>query len=149
MKLNSLQEQNLSNKNLATISRRAVAFVIDDFIASIFFIVIFYEQITSFADVLSMMTFIQQNVWVLMSIKVIYHTFFVATNGATLGKYIVKIKVVNEESGELLSWGMALVRALVRTAGEMLLYFTFVFAFGNPKRQTLQDKLAKSVVVNA
>ena len=140
---------NIENKNLATIGRRAVAFTIDDFIASIFFIVIFYEQITSFIDVVDMMSFIQQNVWVLMSIKIIYHTFFTAINGATLGKYIVKIKVVNEDSGELLSWGVALVRALVRTAGEMLLYFTFVFAFGNPKRQTLQDKLAKSVVVNA
>ena len=148
MEHNSLQEQNLSN-NLATIGRRSVAFVIDDFIASIFFIVIFYEQIASYTDMLSMMSFIQQNIWVLMAIKVIYHTFFVATNGATLGKYIVKIKVVNEESGELLSWSMALVRALVRTAGEMLLYFTFIFAFANPKRQTLQDKLAKSVVINA
>ena len=148
MEHNSLQEQNLSN-NLATIGRRAVAFTIDDFIVSIFFIVIFYEQITSFVDVVSMMTFIQQNVWVLMSIKVIYHTFFTATNGATLGKYILKIKVVNEESGELLSWSMSFIRALVRTAGEMLLYFTFIFAFANPKRQTLQDKLAKSVVINA
>ena len=137
------------NNNLATIGRRAVAFTIDDFIASIFFIVIFYEQIISFADIESMMSFIKQNVWILMAIKVIYHTFFTATNGATLGKYIVKIKVVNEDSGELLSWSTAIVRALVRTAGEMLLYFTFVFAFGNPKRQTLQDKLAKSVVVNA
>jgi len=145
---NSLQEQNLSN-NLATIGRRSVAFVIDDFIASIFFIVIFYEQIASYTDMLSMMSFIQQNIWVLMAIKVIYHTFFVATNGATLGKYIVKIKVVNEESGELLSWSMAFVRALVRTAGEMLFYITFIFSFGDPKRQALHDKLAKSVVVNA
>ena len=139
----------MQEENLATIGRRSVAFVIDDFIVSIFFIVIFYEQISSYRDMLSMMTFIQQNVWVLLLIKVIYHTFFIATNGATLGKYILKIKVVNEDSGELLSWSMALVRALVRTAGEMLLYFTFIFAFASPKRQTLQDKLAKSVVVNA
>ena len=144
MEHNSLQEQ-----NLATIGRRSVAFVIDDLIASIFFTVIFYEQIASLVDAISMMTFIQQNIWVLLAIKVIYHTFFTATNGATLGKYIVKIKVVNEDSGELLSWGMSLVRALVRTVGEMLLYVTFIFAFGDKKRQTLHDKLAKSVVVNA
>lgn len=140
---------NIENKNLASITRRAVAFTIDDFIASILFVIIFYEQIASFINVVDMMAFIKQNIWVLMSIKVIYHTFFIAVNGATLGKYIAKIKVVNEDSGDLLSWGNAFYRALIRTVGEILFYITFIFAFAGPKKQTLQDKLAKSVVVNA
>ncbi len=143
-----MQEQNLSN-NLATIGRRFVAFVIDNIITSTLFYIIFYDELSYSTDVISNVIFLQEHIWVFIVIKVIYHTFFVATNGATMGKYLMKIKVVNEESGELLSWSMAFVRAVVRTVGEMFFYFTFIFAFVDSKRQTLQDKLAHSVVINA
>ena len=147
MEHKSLQEQNLSN--LATIGRRFVAFVIDNIITSTLFYIIFYKQLSYSTDVISNIIFLQEHIWVFLIIEVTYHTLFIANNGATMGKYLMKIKVVNEENGKLLSWKMAFVRAVVRTVGEMFFYFTFIFAFVNSKRQTLQDKLAHSVVINA
>jgi len=132
----------------ASIPKRAISFTIDDIVVSLLFTIIFYGQITSFADAESMMIFIQGNVWILFLLKIIYHTFFIAFNGATVGKYAVKIKAVNENSNELLSWQMAFLRALVRTIGEMLFYFTFFFAFFSDKNQTFHDKISKCVVVN-
>ena len=136
-------------ENLATINRRAVAFMVDDILVSFLFITIFYEQISSFADVQSAILFIQVNVIYLLLLKVIYHTFFVGLNGATPGKALLKIKVVDEESFELIGYGRAFVRAVVRTLGEMFFYITFLPAFFSEKKQTLHDKLAKSVVINA
>ena len=136
-------------ENLATINRRAVAFIVDDFIVSLFFIIIFYEQIKSFGDVQSAILFIQANVVYLLLLKVIYHTFFIGYNGKTPGKALLKIKVVDEENFELIGYGRAFVRAVVRTLGEMFFYITFLPAFFSEKKQTLHDKLAKSIVINA
>jgi len=136
-------------ENLATINKRALAFIVDDFIVSLFFIIIFYEQIKSFGDVQSAILFIQANVVYLLLLKVIYHTFFIGYNGKTPGKALLKIKVVDEESFDLIGYGRAFVRAVVRTLGEMFFYITFLPAFFSEKKQTLHDKLAKSIVINA
>jgi len=136
-------------ENLATINRRAVAFMLDDFIVSLLFIIIFYEQISSFADVQSAILFIQTNVIYLLLLKVIYHTFFIGYNGKTPAKALLKIKVVDEESLELIDYGRAFIRAILRAVGEMFFYITFLPAFFSEKRQTLHDKIAKSIVINA
>ncbi len=136
-------------ENLASINRRAVAFMLDDLIVSFLFIIIFYEQISSFADVQSAVLFIQANVIYLLLLKVLYHTFFIGYNGKTPGKALLKIKVVDEESFGLIGYGRAFLRAVVRATGEMFFYITFLPAFFSEKKQTLHDKLAKSIVVDA
>lgn len=132
----------------ATITKRAISFTIDDFLVSFLFIAIFYDNIVSLTTQDDMISFIIQNSWVLILLKVIYHTFFIAYSGATVGKYIVKIKVIDEESGYKLSWSKAVLRALIREIGESFLYFTFLFAFFDKKRQTLHDKVVKCVVID-
>ena len=132
----------------ASIAKRAIAFTIDDIVVSILFTIIFYEQIVSLTTPQMMLTFIEQYFGVLLLLKVLYHTFLISYSGATLGKYIVKIKAVDEESGNLLSWKMALLRAIVREIGEVFFYFTFIFAFFDKKNQTLHDKVSKCVVID-
>ena len=133
--------------NYASLGRRAAAFVIDDFVVSFLFIAIFYDQISSLNSQELMVKFIVQNSWVLLMLKLIYHTFFIGYNGMTIGKYIVKIKAIDETTGNTLSWSKAFLRALVRTIGESFLYFTFLFAIFDKKVQTLHDKITKCVVV--
>jgi uncharacterized RDD family membrane protein YckC len=94
-----------------------------------------------------MVNFIVQNSWILLMLKLIYHTFFIWYNGMTVGKYIAKIKAVDESTGALLPLGRALFRALVRVLGESFFYFTFLFAIFDKRVQTLHDKVAKCVVV--
>lgn len=132
----------------ASIGRRMVSFVIDDLLVSFLFIAIFYGQIVSLGTQEAMIFFVAQNSWVLLLLKMFYHTFFIAYSGATVGKYFAKIVAIDETSGEKLSWSMAALRAIVRVIGESLFYITFLFAFFSPKRQTLHDKLTNCVVVN-
>ncbi len=137
------------SREYATITKRAISFTIDDLLVSFLFIIIYYNNIVELNSQESMVSFILENSWVLLLLKVIYHTFFIAYSGATIGKYFMKIRAINEESGENLSWSSALIRALVRVLGESLFYFTFLFAFIDKRRQTLHDKIAKCVVIDA
>ncbi len=135
-------------ENLASLSKRSFAFILDDILISLLFIIIFYEQISSFGNLEGAIMFIQSNIIYLLLLKIIYHTFFVGLNGMTPGKYLLKIKVVDENNFELIGYNRAFVRAIVRTFGELIFYITFIPAFFTPRRQTLHDKLAKSVVIN-
>ena len=64
------------------------------------------------------------------------------------GKYIMKIKAVDMNSGMRLSFAQAFWRASVRLISEMFFYVGFLFAFFSPLHQTLHDKLSNCVVIN-
>lgn len=144
--------------SIASNQKRITAFVIDDIVISVFFIIIFYDQ---FAGVFSNITvvdeaalesinaFIAQNILVVFSIKLLYHTVLVWQNGMTLGKYLMKIKVIDPETGEIPNFQKAFLRASIRIPSELLFYLGFVMAFFNPLNQTLHDKLSNCVVVDA
>ena len=139
----------MQNSNYASIAKRAISFTIDDIITSLLFIGIFYDAIIMLKSAESIVLFLQNNIWYLIALKVIYHTFFIGLNGITVGKYFTKIKAVDEESLEAIGFSRAFIRALVREFGEMFFYFTFIFAFSSLKKQTLHDKIVDCVVINA
>ena len=112
----------------ASIGRRVISYIIDDLLVSFLFVAIFYDQITLLTTQEAMIHFFAKNSWVLILLKVIYHTFFIGYSGATIGKYIVKIVAVDERTGMKLSWQMSLLRAIIRVIGESLFYVTFMFA---------------------
>ena len=138
--------------------KRITAFVIDDIVISVFFIIIFYNQ---FAGIFSNITvvdevalesinaFIAQNILVVFSIKVLYHTVLVWQSGMTLGKYLMKIRVIDLETGTIPNFQKAFLRASIRIPSEILFYLGFLMAFFNPLKQTLHDKLSNCVVVDA
>jgi len=138
----------MENFKYASIAKRAISFTIDDIITSFLFIGIFYNSIIALQTPESMVYFLQSNVWYLIALKVIYHTFFIGLNGMTVGKYLMKIKAVDENSGEVIGYYRAFIRAVVRALGEMLFYITFIFAFASPKKQTLHDKIVNCVVID-
>jgi uncharacterized RDD family membrane protein YckC len=144
--------------SIASKQKRMTAFVIDDIVISVFFIIIFYNQ---FADVFANITvvdeaalerinlFIAENVLVVFAIKVIYHTVLIWQNGMTLGKYLMKIKVIDLETEEIPNFQKAFLRASLRIVSEVLFYLGFLMAFFTPLTQTLHDKLSNCVVVDA
>lgn len=138
--------------------RRISAFVLDDVIISMFFMIIFYDQIsTLFANVTEldetsleqMNMFIAENILIVFAIKVLYHTILIWQNGMTIGKYIVKIKVIDLDSEQRPSFQQAFLRASIRLISEALFYIGFIMAFFTPLKQTLHDKLSNCVVVDA
>ncbi|WP_309498843.1 RDD family protein [Sulfurovum sp.] len=142
---------------IASIQKRITSFVIDDIVISVFFILIFYGQFSEvFSNITavdqtaldSVNTFIAQNILVIFAIKILYHTVLVWQNGMTLGKYLMKIKVIDLETGNTPSFQKAFLRASIRIPSEALFYLGFLMAFFVPLKQTLHDKLSNCVVVD-
>ena len=142
---------------IASNTKRMTAFVIDDIVISLFFIIIFYDQFSEvFANITvvdevaieSINAFLAQNLFVVLAIKLIYHTVFIWQNGMTLGKYLMKIKVIEMETKNTPGFTKAFLRASLRIPSEVLFYLGFLMAFFMPLKQTLHDKLSNCVVVN-
>jgi uncharacterized RDD family membrane protein YckC len=77
-----------------------------------------------------------------------YYVVLEATTGKTIGKYIVKIKVVNA-SGEQISWGASIVRNILRIIDGLFFYLVgFIIALVSKENQRLGDMAAKTYVVN-
>jgi len=142
---------------IASSQKRIAAFVIDDIIVSLFFMIIFYTQLTELFSNISVIDetalesiniFISQNILVVLSIKLIYHTVLVWQNGMTLGKYLMKIKVIELETGYTPNFQRSFLRASVRIPSELLFYLGFLMAFFVPLKQTLHDKLSNCVVTD-
>ena len=148
---------------IASMQKRVSSFVLDDIIVAVLLFIIFYDQIIALVAAVptvltpeaietfqyQMKVFNSENLLLILSFKVIYHTFLIwQNNGMTLGKYMMKIKTVDVDNAQNLSFVKALLRAVLRIVSELVLYVGFLVAFFLPLRQTFHDKLARSVVVD-
>lgn len=132
--------------------------MIDDMVINLLLMIIFSSQLSALmsgitevneASVMMINQFIMDNIVIVLAIKVLYHTILVWQSGMTVGKYLLKIRVVEMNSGMRPSFTQAFWRASVRLISEMFFYIGFVFAFFSPLHQTLHDKLSNCVVTNA
>ena len=79
---------------LSSIQARAVALGIDETLLSILLLIILWGPISSAATTEAMIGVINTFVVEYMSIKIVYQTFFTMQYGATLGKIVMKIRVI-------------------------------------------------------
>jgi len=84
-----------------------------------------------------------------MMMKIIYQGFFVMQYGATLGKLMMKIKVIEIQTLDNPNVLVSLNRAIFRVISELLFYLGFLWGMLNPTRQAWHDLTAKTLVVNA
>lgn len=67
------------------------------------------------------------------------------TTGSSIGKSVMKFKVVGEATGQPLGFGMSIVRQFAHAIDAVICYVGFLFPLWDAKRQTIADKLVKSV----
>ena len=137
------------NITLASIQKRALAYLIDEVLVSLLFIFIYLDSIPQGTSTEETIDFINSLVAYVMVLKIVYQTFFVWMYGATLGRIAMKIKVISMSDIENPSFLFALSRASFRIISESLFYLGFVCAMLNPKRETWHDKVGNTLVVNA
>ncbi len=135
--------------NIAPIKKRIASFIIDDFVISTLLFVIFYEQLSIMTNIETLSKFMSDNFLIIVSVKFLYHWMLVWQSGMTVGDWAMKIKVVDEDSGEMLLWHKALLRSSFRIVSEAAFYIGFLVAFISPKVQTMHDKFTNAVVVDA
>ncbi|MDX1809378.1 MAG: RDD family protein [Sulfurospirillaceae bacterium] len=137
------------NITLASIAKRAWAYTIDEVLISTIFVIIYMGMIPPNATYEQIINLINGMFVYVVSLKIIYQTFFVWYYGATPGKILLKIKIISTENLENPSILSSLNRGIVRIVSESFFYLGFLWAFANPKRETWHDKIAKTLVINA
>jgi len=75
-----------------------------------------------------------------------YFVWMTGTYGATIGKMVVKIKVVKENGGKV-SYADALVREIASYLSAVIFFVGYLNIFWDTKKQTWHDKLAHTLVV--
>ena len=67
------------------------------------------------------------------------------TTGSSIGKSIMKFKVVSEKTGQPIGFAMSVVRQLAHIVDTIICYIGYLFPLWDPKRQTLADKIMTTV----
>jgi uncharacterized RDD family membrane protein YckC len=69
------------------------------------------------------------------------------TTGSSIGKSIMKFKVVSEKTWQPIGFGMSIVRQLAHIVDGAVCYIGYFFPLWDAKRQTLADKIMTTVCV--
>jgi len=136
-------------KEISSINKRAFAFILDDILVSAIYLIIIWDFIPAKASFMQVSSAINSFVLYLVMIKIFYHTFFVYKYRATIGKMAFKIEVLSDDFKTPPNFLQSFNRAIFRVISEIVFYIGFIIAFFDKNRQTLHDKTAKTVVVNA
>jgi uncharacterized RDD family membrane protein YckC len=139
------------NHQVVSTGKRLSAFMIDDIVVTLLLFIIFFEQLMAIdmQDPLGLVGFLQVNGIYFILLRFFYHTYFIWQSGQTLGKRLVKIRVVEMQSGQIPSFQVAVLRSGFRVVSESIFYLGYIVAYFTPLVQTLHDKLSNTVVVDA
>jgi uncharacterized RDD family membrane protein YckC len=139
---------NREGLKLSTIQSRAAALGIDEILLSVLLLIILWGPISSAATTEAMIGVINTFVLEYMTIKIIYQTFFTMQYGATLGKIVMKIRVVEVKTLSNPTLLSAFNRSIFRIASELVLYFGFIWGMLDPYKRTWHDFTARTLVVD-
>ena len=140
---------NIDNLELASTKARIRAFVVDDLAITFVVMLMMWDQISaSNGDFVVILTLINNAFLQVIVLKFIYQTFFIWYYGATLGKMLAKIRVIDFENFGRVSLMSAILRSMGRILSEMFFYIGFFVAFYTQSKQTFHDKMGRTLVVN-
>lgn len=134
---------------LASIRQRAAAFGIDEVLLSVLLMIILWDTMSKAQTLESMISVTNSFLLEYMSIKIIYQTFFTMQYGGTIGKIIMKIRVIEIATLSHPSFLSAFNRSVFRVVSEIFLYMGFVWAMLDPYRRSWHDRTARTLVINA
>ena len=147
-----LTDYSMESDRLASIGQRAIAQLLDGLIIGIPLFIVTYSFGGDITDTEDSNLLWLTLLW--LGVSLFYNTAMIAIYGATLGKRIMKLRVVNRTDGSPVNWTYAAVRALVPTLagvvpviGFALNIAVYVRAFFHPFRQGLHDAAAGTIVV--
>jgi len=134
---------------LASITKRATAFFLDELLLSLLLVVALWDAFASVENTLELVALSQQFTLEYITLKIVYQTFFVMMYGATLGKMMMRIRIVELPDLEKPSFISSLNRAIIRIVSEMLFYLGFLWGMMDPLRRTWHDLSAKTLVIES
>ena len=80
----------------------------------------------------------------------IYNRWYQAgTTGQSLGKKVLNLRLVSEETGQPIGTLMAFVRDICHIIDSIICGIGYLFPLWDSKRQTIADKIVRTVVISA
>jgi uncharacterized RDD family membrane protein YckC len=79
----------------------------------------------------------------------LYFLYMQGTTGATVGKGVMKIKVLREADGQVIGFGMSVVRYIVHIVDFLPCLLGYLWPLWDKKKQTFADKIISTVVVQS
>ena len=134
---------------LASIPKRVSAFFLDEFLLSLLLVVSLWDAFASVENSLELVALSQQFTLEYILLKIVYQTFFVYMYSATLGKMMMRIRIVELPALQKPSFASSRNRAVIRIVSEMLFYLGFVWGIMDPLRRTWHDFTAKTLVIES
>lgn len=134
---------------LADNKKRSLAFFIDEALLSFLLMFALWDSFAQATNVEEVINLTNTFVLEYMALKIIYQAFFTMQYGGSLGKIIMKIRVIEIRTLQNPNVLSALNRAIFRIISEMLFYLGFLWGLLDPARQTWHDKTAQTLVINA
>lgn len=134
---------------LSSIRQRAAAFGIDELLLSVIMVVILWDAIARADTIEAMIAVTNSFLLEYMAIKIIYHTFFTMQYGASIGKIVMKIRVIEITTLSNPGFLSSFNRSVFRVVSELLFYLGFVWAMLDPYRRSWHDRTARTLVINA
>ena len=69
------------------------------------------------------------------------------TTGSSIGKSVLKFKVISEKTGQPIGFGMSIVRQIAHIVDGLLCYIGYLWPLWDAKRQTFSDKVMGTIVI--
>jgi uncharacterized RDD family membrane protein YckC len=144
--------QNILNReemSLAPINKRATAFFIDELLLSFLLIIALWDSFSTAQTVEEMINITNTFLLEYMLMKIVYQAFFVMKYGASLGKIVMKIRVIEIATLQNPTIVSSINRSIFRIISETFFYLGFLWGMMDPTKQTLHDKTARTLVIDA
>ncbi|MCI5967909.1 RDD family protein [Helicobacter sp.] len=133
---------------IAALWKRVVAHIIDDLLVGMVIIGTHWESIAQNVENPEVLLSLLSSSWlILYAVRIVYHWLFVRYYGATIGKIVVKIKVIEMGLLDNPNVKQALIRSLFRALSEFLMYLPFLYVLTNFLHISLHDRMANTIVV--
>jgi len=78
----------------------------------------------------------------------IYVGYLNGTTGQSIGHQVAGVKVVSEQTGELIGAGSGILRTICHVLDSLICYIGWLFPLWDAKKDTLADKIMKTSVIN-
>jgi uncharacterized RDD family membrane protein YckC len=87
--------------------------------------------------------------WLLAFGWIIYNRSYLGgTTGQSISNKVLNIRLVSDETGQPIGMLMAFVRDICHLVDSIICYVGYLFPLWDAKRQTLADKIVKTVVIH-
>lgn len=148
MKENLFNKLERENLKIASFNKRVLAYFIDNLILTLIVFVIFYDKIITANDSVEIAQILGNFYLGFLILHFSYQALFTYLYGASLGKMICKITIIDEDILDKPNLKQSCIRAIGRQLSDMAFMLGFAWALSNNLRKTWQDYLAKTVVVD-